>query len=420
MVSSVVFIAHLFKCWVILFAFLSLTHSLEQTKQFEKINVRPRFKHQFRIPAIGQNNGQWRNRFVPKVKKKPNTIYILFWVGPFGDEPEFRIDPKLCGNCVLTYDQNYLDASDAVIVHFTEANPHSLPSIRRRKKNQMFVFYSTESPYSICTMRQLRFPNMRNYFNWTMTYRRDSDIYMPFVELARKNGVFNGMTRKQFGRTAVQRILDKKHSGYTALFMTRNCGMTVGSTIRLALLNKLQLLGLRVDLYGSCFYNWAPTGALYFPFAAKYKFYMAFENAEHCRDYITEKLWTNSFEAGLVPVVWGPTKADIEAIAPKGSYIFYEDFKKPIDLVKYLNFLSTNVVEYRKYFDWRLRQPTPAEYMMVEHGPKYQRDVGMCKMCRLLWEKRRYNNVTGIVENIYDWLLNDEPPECILEQFNKF
>uniref|UniRef100_H2ZDL2 Fucosyltransferase n=1 Tax=Ciona savignyi TaxID=51511 RepID=H2ZDL2_CIOSA len=341
-------------------------------------------------------------------------IYILFWVGPFGNEPNFRIDTRLCGNCVLTYDQRFLDKSDAVIINFTEANTRSVPSKRKRKRDQMFVFYSTESPYAISTLRGIRFRDMHNYFNWTMTYRRDSDIYLPFVELSRQDGVFNGKTSSNYGRVAVQRVLDKKRRGYTALFMAGNCGTTVGSTIRMALLNKMQLLGLRVDMFGSCFYKWAPSGSLYYPFAAKYKFYMAFENAEHCRDYITEKLWSNSYEAGLVPVVWGPTRADIEAIAPKDSFIFYEDFKRPEDLVQYLNFLNRNVTEYRKYFNWRLQKPTPAQYMMVEHGPQYQRDVGMCKMCRLLWEKRRYNNVTSVVPDLYDWLMKKEPSECVL------
>ncbi|XP_002123781.2 alpha-(1,3)-fucosyltransferase 7 [Ciona intestinalis] len=357
----------------------------------------------------------------PKERLMDGPIYILFWIGPFGDQPEFRIDPNLCGNCILTYDQNYLDASDAVIIHFTEAHMDQVPDPERRKPHQMFAFYSTESPYAISTMRGLKFLDMNYYFNWTITYRRDSDIYMPFVELNRQNGVFNGETKMRYGDVIVKNIIDRKKSkDFIALWMAGNCGITLGGVYRKFLIGQMELYGLTVDKYGDCFDRAAPKGSQYFPFAAKYKFYMAFENAQHCRDYITEKLWSNSYEAGLVPVVWGPTKADIEAIAPKGSYIFYEDFKSGSDLVKYLKYLDQNPIEYRKFFDWRLRQPTPAEYMMVEHGPKYQRDVGMCKMCRLLWEKRRYNNVTSVVPSLYRWMHRDEPNDCLLRQFMQF
>uniref|UniRef100_H2YHU5 Fucosyltransferase n=1 Tax=Ciona savignyi TaxID=51511 RepID=H2YHU5_CIOSA len=257
----------------------------------------------------------------------------------------------------------------------------------------MFTFYSTESPYAVITLRNLSFLDMSFYFNWTMTYRRDSDIYMPFVELNRPNGVFNGVTFPQYGDQVVNHIIRRKGGNYTALWMAGNCHITTSAVHRKYLIYRLESLGLTIEKYGECFRQNAPRNEEYYPFAAKYKFYMAFENAEHCRDYITEKLWSNSYEAGLVPVVWGPTRADIEAIAPKDSFIYVNDFKRPTDLVNYLNYLDQNPLEYRKYFNWRLQQPTPAEYMMVEHGAHYQRDVGMCKMCRLLWEKRRYNNV---------------------------
>uniref|UniRef100_H2ZDN0 Fucosyltransferase n=1 Tax=Ciona savignyi TaxID=51511 RepID=H2ZDN0_CIOSA len=348
-------------------------------------------------------------------------IYILFWVGPFGDEPEFRIDPNLCGNCILTYDQRYLDESDAVIIHFTEAFIDKIPDPKRRKSHQMFAFYSTESPYAISTYRGFRFEDMQYYFNWTITYRRDSSIYMPFVELNKHNGVFNGETKHSYGEIIVQNIIERKqNSPYIALWMAGNCAITQGAVQRKYLIGAMEMYGLTVDKYGKCFNRVAPEGSEYFTFAAKYKFYLAFENAEHCRDYITEKLWSNSYEAGLVPVVWGPTRADIEAIAPKDSFIFYEDFQNGMAVVNYLKYLDRNPLEYRKYFNWRVQQPTPAQYMMVEHGPQYQRDVGMCKMCRLLWEKRRYNNVTSVVPSIHNWLIQNEASECVQEQFLPF
>ena len=40
-------------------------------------------------------------------------------------------------------------------------------------------------------------------------------------------------------------------------------------------------------------------------FLAASKFYLAFENSYHCKDYITEKVYKNAFFSGSVPIVWG-------------------------------------------------------------------------------------------------------------------
>ena len=38
-------------------------------------------------------------------------------------------------------------------------------------------------------------------------------------------------------------------------------------------------------------------------FISKYKFYLSFENAHNCKDYITEKLYRNAFMSGAVPIL---------------------------------------------------------------------------------------------------------------------
>ena len=60
---------------------------------------------------------------------------------------------------------------------------------------------------------------------------------------------------------------------------------------------------------------------------SKYKFYLAFENAIHCNDYISEKFWRNSLGSGVVPIVFGPHPADVAAVAPTYSYIHAVRFK---------------------------------------------------------------------------------------------
>ena len=71
-----------------------------------------------------------------------------------------------------------------------------------------------------------------------------------------------------------------------------------------------QIAKLKLTGHGACFNNVMRSGAA--PWANGYigsfKFYLAFENALHCNDYISEKFWRNSLQTGAVPVVFGPHK----------------------------------------------------------------------------------------------------------------
>ncbi len=49
------------------------------------------------------------------------------------------------------------------------------------------------------------------------------------------------------------------------------------------------------------------------------KFYLAFENAYHCNDYISEKFWRNGFHSETVPLVFGPHPDDVMKVAPPNS-----------------------------------------------------------------------------------------------------
>ena len=65
--------------------------------------------------------------------------------------------------------------------------------------------------------------------------------------------------------------------------------------------------GLKLDGYGACFdrpVDKSPWGGtkLGNGLISKYKFYLAFENALHCNDYISEKFWRNSLGTGAVPL----------------------------------------------------------------------------------------------------------------------
>ena len=52
----------------------------------------------------------------------------------------------------------------------------SLPNKKKRKPNQRYVMFLMESPKN----DGFPYPKFANYFNWTMTFRRDSDFHRPY------------------------------------------------------------------------------------------------------------------------------------------------------------------------------------------------------------------------------------------------
>lgn len=134
-----------------------------------------------------------------------------------------------------------------------------------------------------------------------------------------------------------------------ALAVISDCAVTPGARVRLSLIKQIQSKGLRMDAYGNCFSNFIDSSLLE-KAIHQYKFYFAYENSYHCRDYITEKFFVKTLFHDTVPIVWGATKEDYQAIAPPGSFIMAEEFKSANHLIDYLEFLNRNDDEYLKYF----------------------------------------------------------------------
>ena len=81
-----------------------------------------------------------------------------------------------------------------------------------------------------------------------------------------------------------------------------------------------------------------------------------------CIDYITEKYWLNSLDAGLVPVVLGYGDYKNKKLAIPGSYIDARDFSSMEDLANYLLFLDKNDDVYNRYHQWRFK------YKLASHN----------------------------------------------------
>lgn len=303
----------------------------------------------------GKVNGIDNRIIRTKLQVKPGGVKtgkrVLIYTPLFTDKPwqgindtygftHYRGAPCPVTNCLLTYRHRLFPRSDVVIFHGQDMpDTFELEELNsRRPKGQIWIYFVLESPSNA---RDTYF--FRDMFNWTMTYERNADIFLPYGSY---------VTLKP-GETSYGQINpDKKDR--LVVWTVSNCGGLRDWFVR-ELKNHI-----RVDIFGSC------ADSVYQPhlqdeecekdspecenLLKRYKFQLAFENG-NCVDYVTEKYWGGPLELGIVPVVLGG--ANYSEMAIPGSYINVFDFDSIKTLADYLVYLDKNDTAYMEYFVWR-------------------------------------------------------------------
>lgn len=230
-------------------------------------------------------------------------------------------------------------AADAVVFHGLELfyDTSRILRIRQLVTDQVWVYFSSESPALI-----EEFVNgldndargWRHLFNWTATYQRNSDIYAPYGAIEKKpsqNGPEQFVWRRK----------------YLAFVVASNCRTSIKRSHYLRELRK----HMELHIFGKCEEKRFPYES-FTDAAHHYYFYLAFENTR-CKDYITEKFWTNALNAGVVPVVFGAPVHDYHDVAPPGSFIAGESFRSIEELASYLKTVAADPKLYDAFFQWR-------------------------------------------------------------------
>ncbi|XP_006834004.1 PREDICTED: alpha-(1,3)-fucosyltransferase 4 [Chrysochloris asiatica] len=206
-----------------------------------------------------------------------------------------------------------------------------------RPPGQRWVWMNFESPSHSPGLRNLA----GNLFNWTLSYRVDSDIFVPY-------GYLYPRSHPRDQPPALVPSLGRKR-GLVAWVVSH----WDERQARVRYYHQLSQ-HVPVDVFGKGGPGQQLPASGLLHTVARYKFYLAFENSQHL-DYITEKLWRNSLLAGTVPVVLGPNRANYERFIPRGAFIHVDDFPNAASLATYLLFLDRNPAVYRRYFHWRRR-----------------------------------------------------------------
>lgn len=284
-------------------------------------------------------------------------------------------------NCFATSDRTLLpeDQYDAIIFYApkgSDAGKQQIP--KKRSPHQRYIFADSETPVRFYGDKVQYVLN--NFYNWTMTYRFDSDIPRRHGRLIEKKTNYK-MPGKDFAKNKTRPI---------AWFVS-NCHSV---NMREHLANQIQNY-IDVDIYGDCGKLKCPRNKNCLDMVEKnYKFYLSFENS-YCKDYTTEKLY-KVLQKNVVPIVYGG--GDYNKVAPPHSVINIENFQTIGGLAEYLNYLAEDPNSYLQYFQWKKK------YIVETSNAKT-----VCKLCEMLNDP---NSPEKVYEDIRHWWFNKENSGC--------
>ncbi|CAH2234676.1 jg6148 [Pararge aegeria aegeria] len=301
-----------------------------------------------------------------KTDKLPSGVkYILLWTqydfAPFyyfGNGQKAFVD-KNCSviNCYVTTDRDYFNGDttkfDFIFFNGRNINPLTKSDLPlNRSTHQKYIYFNMESADNIPVCNKI----YDDFFNVTATYRLDSDIPIPYVQVKNTHGKVVGPNIEMDwilggAVTDEELAMRLKNKTKAVAWFVSNCKSRNNRREYVNSLQKaLDPYGLSIDIYGKC-------GPLTCPRKQKncstildrdYFFYLSFENS-FSEDYVTEKLIT-AMQHDVVPIVYGG--ADYSRFLPPGSYINARD-TTPNELAVTIVELMKSYQKYSRFFGWK-------------------------------------------------------------------
>lgn len=256
------------------------------------------------------NLGNYRLDPIPRLPNQ-RMKNILIWNNHylFLNDKNQSIFPYLnCSvkNCFFTNDTKILGGItkfNAVV--FGEDILKSKNRPKERTSSQLFVFTTQESSYNYAACELYN----DNFFNWTFTYRLDSDITWNYFIVRDTSGAIVAPSADvEWGessrplRPKLKSILRRKRRA--AAWIVSNCfADSLRDDYLMVLQHHLSHFSLTIDVYGRCSKVDCINNDCDDMLTQNYYFYMAFENSLS-EDYVTEKV-LHGYLNYAVPVVYG-------------------------------------------------------------------------------------------------------------------
>ena len=314
----------------------------------------------------------------------------------FGREPFYKYkcpDTRCYSTSNRTYLKNIEDF-DAILFHQRSFDFDDLPM--KRKPSQRYIHWIVESAQYL----YMDISRLNGIFNWTMTYRRDSDFYHPYGRFHQVKPHPKGEELqnyiKEFGLKNQHLAQSGKNTtSLQAAWFVSHCA-TVARREKFV---KSMQNHMDVHVYGKC--SRGPIKRkcgrdkeldCYDMMEKNYKFYLSFENSI-CDDYLTEKYF-NIFRYNVIPISFSGGK--FSEMAPPHSSINVLDYHSAKSLVKYLEKLDKNDNLFAEYFWWK-------DFYVVRNSA----EDGAQPYCDLCSKLNNQNEPTKVYEDMYKWWVTE-------------
>ncbi|XP_028027141.1 alpha-(1,3)-fucosyltransferase C-like [Bombyx mandarina] len=357
-----------------------------------------------------------RKQETTEPNEAPKLKYILQWTSaqgvPFaymGKGQEGFIQRKCPHtNCFVTADRNLLgDYTKFDVIAFAgpdvvRMSEKTLPE--KRSPHQKYAFATIESSdnYPVCSNR------FDGYFNWTWTFRLDSEVRWGYFNVKDKNEnvigpnkIMHWMKIEDMEPVSEDFKIQLKSKSKAAAWFVSNC---YTRSRREDFANELQVelkkYNLELDIYGRCGNlkcSRDTEEACDEMIREKYYFYLSFENS-FGEDYVTEKL-LHALEFDAVPVVYGG--ANYTRFMPEGIYLNARELGAAA-LAEKMAYLIKTPDRYIDMFKWKNHYTYFRKFRRVDTDE-------YCLFCTILNQEDKVKSIS-VYENFRKWW--DPPNRC--------
>ncbi|CAK1542382.1 unnamed protein product [Leptosia nina] len=306
-------------------------------------------------------------------------------------------------NCYITYNKSHLNEDDFDMVAFNSPDLQEVVVPEIRSPHQKYAFFSIESPqyHPVCN------DMYDDFFNWTFTYKLNSDFRSWFFDIYDSNEIRIGPPVDVWSNFEkidddLKTRLESKQK-IAAWFVSKCETMSAREVVARELDEELlKRYGWSIDVYGDCGKYACPRRYAQLcnvKIEDEYFFYLAFENS-FAEDYVTEKilLALNNY---AVPIVYGG--ANYSRFLPPDSYLNIRELGVA-EVARLMHKAYKHREYYHNYFKW-------TNYLSYRH---VSRKSQVCQICAVLNDKEEMQRTTTYPEFRNWWNRDGWENECSL------
>ena len=287
---------------------------------------------------------------MPTTNEAP--ISLLLWsTSPWLNWGQRKFINTTLGACEILHDRTDIAKAEVVFFLWQWFNETEIPPLPR-PHGAMWVYVSHESPADDKRSNSEVVKKMNGMINVLMTYDTAANVSFKYGKTVKRDKMLDVLPAE----------ITMVRPGNTINGKTAYAVMVEGNCQSEERNNKIAELRkhINIDIIGRCgsvkHKECDSRDPACFDILAKtYYFYIAIENSE-CPDYITEKVWRNSLEAGMVPIVWS-AKVKYGQLLPHRSFINVAEFESVSAVAERLKqIIKHPEANFERLQKWRLSQ----------------------------------------------------------------